>query len=215
MFWDLDGPILDVSLKYYNLYRDILLDNNKLPLDKKDYWRYKRSQMSNYKILSYSDAQDIINIYNLSWMNMIETKKYQDYDKLQPRIKEILNNCNTKYDLVMVTLRSDRNRLFSQLSSVNIINYFSNILSSGEDIKPRWKIKYNLISNYLNNLNQDKHLLITDTDTDIIAGKKLKFCAIAISNGIRNNNILLVSKPDYIFNSISQFYDEYLLKERL
>ena len=37
MFWDLDGPILDVSKKYYTVYRDILLEHKEKPLSKKKY----------------------------------------------------------------------------------------------------------------------------------------------------------------------------------
>jgi len=35
IFWDLDGPILDVKEKYYNVYKDILLKNEDTPLPQK------------------------------------------------------------------------------------------------------------------------------------------------------------------------------------
>ena len=44
IFWDLDGPILDVSDKYFTLYKNILLDNNMQALSKKEYWSLKKSE---------------------------------------------------------------------------------------------------------------------------------------------------------------------------
>ena len=63
MFWDLDGPILDVSDKHYSLYQDILLENNMRILTKKEYRKLKRSGSSLNVILSKTNSEIILNLY--------------------------------------------------------------------------------------------------------------------------------------------------------
>jgi len=215
MFWDLDGPILDVSKKYYTVYSDILLEHKEEPISKNKFWALKRSKAPIEDILTVTNSQKIIKKYKKSWIEKIETKNYQKFDTLQTDIINVLNKCAERRRLVIVTLRRNRKRLLTQLRDLGIIHYFKDVLSSGVDIQPRWQIKYNLITNYLHDKNKDKHIIIGDTELDILAGKNLYFYTIAISNGIRNDKILLKSNPDYIFQSISEYYNNYLLQETL
>lgn len=207
-FWDLDGPILDVSDKYYAVYRDILLENNEKVLAKNEYWDLKRAKTSLYDILSKTNAEQSIIIFKELWLNRIEIHKYQKLDKLQPGITEVLKLCKEKNNLVLVTLRRDRQRLLEQLQELNLVDYFEIILSSGQDIKPRWKIKYNLINDYLKSKIANNNFIIGDTETDIIAGNNLGFISIGVLCGIRNSQ-LLDSKPDIILNQTIDFL-EYL-----
>ena len=211
IFWDLDGPILDVSDKYYSVYRDILLEKGEKPLQKKEYWDLKRAKVSVKNILLKTNSDSIIKYFEDLWLSRIETKNYQQLDKLQYNIKNILGDCTENNRLVLVTLRRSRKMLLKQLNQLRIIQYFEDILSSGVNIRPRWKIKDDLIKKYIGQENSDDHILIGDTETDIEAGKHLNFQTMAISNGIRNEKILKQSKPDYIYSSISEFYTHYVL----
>jgi len=204
IFWDLDGPILDVSDKYYSVYRDILLENNMQVLPKKEYWTLKKSQSTLFAILSKTNSEEFIDSFKDLWLKRIETHDYQKLDKLQNGVFNILKSCKKNNDLVLVTLRKKRNRLLQQLDELNLKDYFETILSSSENIKPRWKIKYNLIYEYLNGKIKDNHLLIGDTETDIIAGNNLGFVTVGVLCGIRDSS-LLDSKPDKIFNHTSEF----------
>ena len=131
MFWDLDGPILDVSKKYYAVYNDILLEHKEKPLSKKKYWDLKRSKVSIEELLITTNSQKIIRKFNKSWIEKIETKNYQKFDQLQRGIIDVLNRCAEKHELVIVTLRRNRKRLLAQLKDLGIIHYFMDILSSG------------------------------------------------------------------------------------
>lgn len=207
-FWDLDGPILDVSDKYYAVYKDILIENNEKVLSKNEYWNLKRAKTSLYDILSKTNSEQSIIIFKELWLNRIEIHKYQKLDKLQPGITESLKLCKEKNNLVLVTLRRDRQRLLEQLQELNLVDYFEIILSSGQDIKPRWKIKYNLINDYLKSKIANNNFIIGDTETDIIAGNNLGFISIGVLCGIRNSQ-LIDSKPDIILNQTIDFL-EYL-----
>ena len=84
-------------------------------------------------------------------------------------------------------------------------------MSSGEDIQPRWKIKYNLINDYLDGEIANHHTMIGDTDTDIIAGNNLGFTTIRLLCGISSTK-LIDSKPDKILNHSSELMEHIFLK---
>ena len=63
-------------------------------------------------------------------------------------------------------------------------------------------IKYNLIKKFLQDNCDPDHIVIGDTETDIIAGNELGLKTIAVLNGIRTKELLLKSNPDFICNSV-------------
>ena len=89
IFFDLDGPILDVSDKYYSVYRDILLENGEKPLPKREYWDFKRTKFSVENILLKTNSDSLVNIFKDLWLSKIETTKYQQLDQLQNNIRKI------------------------------------------------------------------------------------------------------------------------------
>ncbi|MBC8182570.1 HAD family hydrolase [candidate division KSB1 bacterium] len=201
IFWDLDGPILDVSEKYYSVYKDILLEKNATTLTKDVFWKLKRSRVSIEEILTRSNSQSLVELYKKLWFDRIETLKYLEKDSLQPGVIDVLKQCKQKNNLVMVTLRQRREKLLTQLKQLNLTQYFDDILDSGDDIKPRWKIKYNLIKDYLNDNDGKVHTIIGDTETDILAGNNLGFISIAVLCGIRNEELLKAKPTKYFYKS--------------
>ena len=109
--------------------------------------------------------------------------------------------------MVLVTLRRSTSQLEKQLINLKIIDYFIDVLNSGEDLNPRWMIKFNLVRKYIRDERDSLHILISDTETDIKAGNKLGFKTIAVLNGIRTKELLIVSKPNFICNSVKNFLD--------
>lgn len=202
IFFDLDGPILDVSEKYYRVYSDILSQNGFKVLSKTEYWNAKRRKISEIEILQKSSAEPLIEIYLYERKILIESDSYLIYDKLQDGALHVLETLCKKHKLILVTLRTYPEQLHKQLSYLNIKKYFVTVLSSGEETHPRWKIKYNLIKNFINGKMSDENILIGDTETDVLAGKELGCKTIAILNGIRTKELLLESNPDIIFKSI-------------
>ena len=94
IFWDLDGPILDVSEKYHTLYKNILLENNMQALSKKEYWNLKKSKTTLSEILAKTNSDKLLEEFKNLWLIYIETHKYQKLDKLQNGIISILKKCN-------------------------------------------------------------------------------------------------------------------------
>src|SRR3972149_5667057 len=120
IFWDLDGPILDVSEKYYRVYYDILSEHNCSPLYKNEYWQLKRQKIPTNEILNYTNCDISTNKYHELWLKKIETPNYIQYDILQKGAFELLKKLYLRESMVLVTLRKSREILENQLMDLNL-----------------------------------------------------------------------------------------------
>ena len=148
-FWDLDGPILNVKEKYYCVYRNLITDAGYEALDKQEYWDAKRSKVSEIEILSRTGAADFFEIYHKARLSLIENPDYLSLDTLQEGAREVLAYFSTRFQLVLVTLRSSSRHLNKGLKKLGIKKYFVDILTSGDKYYPRWRIKHQLVKEYL------------------------------------------------------------------
>jgi phosphoglycolate phosphatase len=206
IFIDLDGPILDVSEKYYRVYSDILTRHGFSVLPKVDYWEAKRHKTPDNIILEKTDASALIDTFREERNEIIEADQYLRYDVVQENAISVLNFLMKKAPLVLVTLRSSPNQLHKELIYFDLIKYFHAVLTSAEKIKPRWKIKYGLINNFLNSgktTDSTINIMIGDTETDVLAGKSLGYKTIAVLNGIRSYDLLIETQPSFAVNSIN------------
>jgi phosphoglycolate phosphatase len=202
LFFDLDGTLIDISEKYYRVYEDILAEAGFSTIGKKEYWNAKRQKVPEDQILAMTNAKEFYKQYIKKRLSLIESDYYLSDDRLQEGVIEVLKNFSIKYQLILVTLRRSTAQLDKQLVNLKLIDYFTDILSSGEDLEPRWMIKYNLIREYLGCEYDSSHILIGDTETDIKAGNEIGFKTIAISNGIRTKELLILSNPTFICESV-------------
>lgn len=202
-FFDLDGPILDVSFKYYQVYADLLAEEGYTPLPKDTYWEMKRARIPAAEILAHSQAEAWTTVYRKLRKDQIETDPYLAYDRLQPQIKEVLTALGRSYRLVMMTLRSSRPHLLRELERLGLLPFFEQILSSGEELNPRWKVKYNAIQQYCTDGIPAGSWIIGDTSTDILAGTHLGLSTIAVLSGIRNREWIEKASPMHVIDDVS------------
>lgn len=203
IFLDLDGPILDVSEKYYRVYSDILSRNGFKVLSKSEYWNAKREKVPDLEILQRSIAGSFLESYLYERKLLIESDPYLMYDKLQDGAVQVLEKLSENNELILVTLRTYPEQLHKQLEYLNIKKYFFSILSSSDEANPRWTIKYNLIKGFLVNKRISHGIFIGDTETDVLAGKELGFKTIVVLNGIRSHDLLIETRPSFVVNSIN------------
>jgi len=202
IFIDLDGPILDVSERHYQVYKQIIFQLGGFPLEKRMYWRLKREKRQ-HRILQLSKITDKKEKFVKMWLNLIEKRSYLECDRVFPNIKNTLNALKKQYNLILVTLRNHPKNLFWQLKILSLKPYFKDILCQKEN-KGNWLSKYRLIKGY--DFFDPSSYLIGDTEIDILAGKKLKIKTIAVLSGIRDKNILLSYQPDYIIDSLKEIW---------
>lgn len=200
IFFDLDGPILNIEHKYYQVYSDIVKSLNGFPIKKNHYWKLKRNKIDDEFILKLSKISNKTNEFMRLRKKFIENNKYLTLDTLQPGALRLLKKLSKSNALILVTLRSNRVNLLSQLSNLKIDKYFSIILSGNTNKYPKWKVKASMIKK--SKISWGHHsTFIGDTETDILTAKHFNIKSVAIANGIRCKEILKKYNPDYIFSN--------------
>ena len=204
-FCDLDGPLLEVSGKYYQAYADIIRANGGQPIDQVHYWELKRQRTPAIKLLSLSGAPDLAaDVFSENWVARVESREYLQFDRLQPQAGEMLELLAARYELVLVTLRRSRELLMWQLAATGLLARFATVLSSGEKRDPRWRIKYDLVMAHYQGVPPAESWFIGDTETDIEAGRHLGARTIGIANGIRSEALLGRASPDLLLPTIGK-----------
>ena len=205
MFFDLDGTLIDNKEKSYRVYADILSEAGYAFVTRTEYWNAKRKGVQEIQILARTSADPYYDEYIQKRTELLESDLYLSYDSLHEGVIKTLESLSKKFQLVLVTLRKSRIQLDKQLISLGIKDYFADVLSSGEEVHPRWMVKYNLIKEYIKTESPFSHILIGDTESDIRAGIMLRFKTIAVLNGIRDNQTLLHEYPDLICDTVKDF----------
>lgn len=201
-FFDFDGPILDVSDKFYQTYFDILSAHGFTTLDKFHYWELKRNNTPEKEIHLLTGAS--IPDFGQLRKSVIETDRYQQLDKLQPAVTEVLNAAKSRGNVYLVTLRHSHEQVVKQLQRFGIHSYFNAVLSAADDRTPKWHIKYNLLMKHFDGTIPENSIFVGDTETDILTGKEIKSKTIAVLNGMRNLERLKYLEPDFIIPTIHE-----------
>jgi len=200
IYCDLDGPILDVSERYYQVYLALMRALGHEPLRKDVYWNLKRRKADLQEILSCS--ADEIQTYETRRLQMIELVEYLRYDFVISGVFDVLLDLKEKHRLVLVTLRHDFVSLKAELSWLKLDILFDKILAQDNN-EGNWKAKFELIR-CDERFCQANSIIIGDTEADILAGKKLGIPTFAVLSGIRTRELLKNLGPDYILNDITE-----------
>ena len=202
VYLDLDGTLIDVSERYYRIYKELALSTEGNPLQKAEYWRLKRKAVSESELFSqmglFEESADLLALR----AEKLEAAEYLKYDQLISATLETLNFLKARAQLVLVTLRKDGTKLEQQLQGLGLSSFFRHTLCANQPIdshaipkatliseKPWFKIKGSLI--------------IGDSEGDISAGKVLGIKTIAVLSGIREREILVRYEPDYIIDNLA------------
>lgn len=200
VFLDLDGTLVEVSRKYYAVYRDILKRHGYNTLGIQSYWEMKRDGTSNRKILLHSNCGLSEEDYKIEFTELIEKNGYLRFDVLKAGARSTLEQLSGFGELVLVTMRKNRDALLKELEQLRIIDFFIKVVNDdlGDDTKA-WEKKEKLFKEHIVG---KQAFVIGDSEAEIKAGKNLGYKTIAVSNGIRTVQILRGLEPDYILSDI-------------
>jgi len=193
----LDGPLLDVSEKYYRVYVDLLEGRGALPVSKEEYWESKRHCVPDETILGLSGIKGCFDEYRNLFRARIESTDYASYDTVWPGIAPMLQRLGQHVGLVLVTLRRSREILIWELEKLKLHKMFAYVLSSAGSgsSSERAAIKVALTNQVLSARNASTWF-VGDTETDILAGQRLGSRTVAVTFGIRSAERLTPLKPD-------------------
>jgi phosphoglycolate phosphatase-like HAD superfamily hydrolase len=215
---DFDGPIMDVSERYYQVYL-LCLNRTKKPrqeiqiLGKAEFWAYKRSKTPEVTIgiqsgLTAEQAAEFSQLRK----ELVHQLVYLKFDQIIPTAIEALTQIQQQgVDLVVMTMRRDRELEYA-FSQAPLTPFFPS------------NRRYNLGNDYIKTKDeQDKPLLmlravqelppadqtwmIGDTEADIAAAKSQNIPVIGVLSGIRDRFTLEKFQPDSIVANLQEAVD--------
>ena len=202
LFFDLDGPILDVSEKYYRVYADLVKEYGSQPIPKEDYWDYKRRRIPDDTILGLSGIQGWVEEYRQLRKSRIETLEYLACDRIWPGVLLMLQELASHTSLILVTLRNSSETLKWELQNLGLLGVFSQVLSASGDNAgvERAQVKVQLVQKAFG-LKSFSGWFIGDTETDIHTGQLLGLQTAAVTFGIRTKEQLASVQPNVVLES--------------
>ena len=212
---DFDGPIMDVSDRYYRVYQECLAETQSLgqpvrELPKAEFWDMKRARVPETEIailsgLDAAQAQD----FAQKRRDKVHTLPYMIYDRPVPSAVETLEKVQgAGVDLAVLTMRRVR-ELDEAFNRCNLGQFFPE------------NRRYCLLNDYVKTGDvKDKPLLMAralaelppasdvwmvgDTEADIVAAKTHGVKVIGVLCGIRDRTQLEMHQPDLIANNLSE-----------
>lgn len=214
--FDFDGPIIDVTDRYYRAYLKSLNNtsiNKKNILSKEVFWKLKQNRVSDLEIgilstLSLGESRDSAELRK----DLSFKQEYLALDKLFDDVYKTFDYLKSKnITFFIVTLRRKR-QLTGTIKQFKLDKYLDidSIFCLPDEHKIQNDIqeKYILLVNAINKLglNPQDTWIIGDADTDIHAGR-LARCGkvISISRGIRSKEQLEILKPDHLIATLDDF----------
>jgi len=210
IFTDFDGPIMDVSERYYQVYLYCLekIRNHKQlvnTLTKSEFWELKRSQITEKEIAIISGFEDEERAIAFAHLRRatVHTEPYFKYDRLiEDAVKALEKAQHADIDLAVMTMRR-RRELEPVLDKYNLRRFFSKdqiFCLDDEYVKTiDTQDKLKLMQRAQATLPlAEQQWMIGDTEADIIAAQSHNIPAIAVLSGIRNQAQLEKYKPNKI-----------------
>ncbi len=210
IFTDFDGPIMDVSERYYQVYlyclEKIRQPNQEvITLSKSEFWELKRSQVSEKEIAhisGFTDEKQAVAFAHLRRAN-VHTDPYFEYDRLiESAIPALDKAQESGIDLAVMTMRR-RRELEPVLDKYNLRRFFKSdrIFCLDDDyvktVDTQDKPKLMKLAQ-ANLPSVDQQWMIGDTEADIFAAQSHNIPAIAVLSGIRSQTQLEKYQPKQI-----------------
>ena len=204
LFFDLDGTLIDISERHYQVYRSIILELRGAPLSKTIYWKLKRNKSSISVLLSRSRLPKIfLHDYQSRFIEKIEELKFLELDKIFNYTIPTLDSLSKTSNLYLITFRQSVDLTNKQLKKLKLTDKFIDIKVGRLD-PSGVKTKNLMVKQVKPGSNV---MIIGDTEDDILTAKKLSIPSIAVTSGLRSKKKLEEYNPTYLIRNIS-----YLLK---
>jgi len=224
VFCDFDGPIVDVSDRYYSTYKLGLFEiqasyqkqATSLPLhilSKKQFWQMKQERTPDQEIALRSGLRGKqIEQFLECVQQLVNRADLLHQDQLQPGVKQsLLQLHNQGIPLILVTLRRQIQAV-QMLRQFGIAHLFTQVYGASDDTAAylnQAEHKTQLLSNAMTEaglqpksyshsqleLAHSSAWMIGDTEADILAGQAMNIPTIALTCGIRSQAYLQTFRP--------------------
>jgi phosphoglycolate phosphatase-like HAD superfamily hydrolase len=216
LFTDFDGPIMDVSERYFQVYLFCLEKVKEpkqlvIPLTKAEFWDLKRSQVSEQEIAVRSGLT-LVNqpqIFARVRRETINSKSFFAYDCIHSNAIAALRMAqNAGIELAVMTMRREQ-ELFPVLAQYDLYGFFNrdrifclkNDYIKTQDIKDKPK----LMAGAIGTLPMAEHQwMVGDTEADLISGNTHNLKTVGVLSGIRNQTQLEIYQPMAIAENLEE-----------
>jgi len=215
---DFDGPISDVSERYYRVYLLSLEKNRRQNqqirvLSKEEFWGLKRSRIPEKQIGIISGLEETqAENFALLRKQTVHTQPYFEYDTLaNGSLKALLKAKKAGVDLAVMTMRRVRELEYA-LQKFDLYPLFPEnrrYCLSNDYVKTRdIDDKPLLMERALKELPFiEETWMVGDTEADITAAKKHGVKSIAVECGIRDRTQLESYHPDKFVKNFTEAVD--------
>ncbi|WP_416675853.1 HAD family hydrolase [Egbenema bharatensis] len=220
VFCDFDGPIVDVSDRYYSTYQQGLsevksiyeAEGEILPLvmlSKAQFWQMKQERTPDPEIALRSGLRgQQIERFLQRVRQIVNQPDLLHRDQLQPGVRWALSLLQARgMRLVLVTLRCQQ-QAESILQHYGLIQFFSEIYGSDNQqaayfnqADHKTQLLKTAIASWQSSVRFPEAAsawMIGDTEADILAGQATDIPTIALTCGIRSQNYLQRFQPTHI-----------------
>jgi phosphoglycolate phosphatase len=221
VFCDFDGPIVDVSDRYYSTYHLALTDTAEFyrefsthifnhdrltVLTKTQFWQMKQDRTPDREIAFQSGLDgERIDFFLQRVMEIVNCADLLHQDKIQPGVTWALGLLRAQgCKLILVTLR-DRDEAIRILDQHGLRQLFSGIYGT-DNSQAAYQNYSQLKTKLLAQAMRDHQItqensdswMIGDTEADLLAGIAMEIPTIALTCGIRSKQKLTPFKPTLI-----------------
>ncbi|MGB3292705.1 MAG: HAD hydrolase-like protein [Phormidesmis sp.] len=220
VFCDFDGPIVDVSERYYQTYLKGLLAVAQMqhpsalgslklqPLSKPQFWQMKQDRVADAEIAVLSGLpDDLFKPFMQQVERIVNHPSLLQWDCIQPTAQTALaylKQCNLR--LVLVTLRHPR-QVQDFLQTQGLAHWVDAVYGA-TDIKAayanRVAHKCELLAAAIAQQTAQGYLtegswMIGDTEADVLAGQAMELSTAALSCGVRSEAYLQQLAPSDVY----------------
>jgi phosphoglycolate phosphatase-like HAD superfamily hydrolase len=215
---DFDGPIMDLSDRYYHVYQ-LCLDKVKQPnqplkiLTKSEFWAYKQAQVPERQVgiesgLTVAQAEVFKNLRDRHAHQL----QYLSLDRVVPgSIAALAKIQASGHELLVMTLRRtcELEPAFDRYDLAKFfLPHYCYCLPNDYVKHGDVEAKTQLMAQALTDLKPEPNTwMIGDTEADIIAAKTHNIKVIGVLSGIRNRERLEQHQPDKIVSNLADAVD--------
>ncbi len=222
VFCDFDGPIVDVSDRYYQTYQLAIADACEhyqqqgivlVPqlLSKAQFWQMKQNRVPDVDIaLASGLLPEQVECFLQQVTTIVNQPTLLHQDCLQPGVRWALSLLHSQgVRLILVTLRC-QNQAQSILQSYGLADLFTDIRGTGDrtaayrnqaDTKAAL-LRQVVADHAISRTELDAAWMVGDTEADVLSGRSLNIGTIALTCGIRSADYLNQFQPCRIHSDL-------------
>jgi phosphoglycolate phosphatase len=225
VFCDFDGPIVDVSDRYYTTYKLALTEtvahyhqqNIFIPCQlqsQETFWEMKKARIPDVKIAQRSGLDgEQIRFFLARVQEIVNQPEQLHQDRMQAGVSWALTWLHVnEIKIVLVTLREEQQAI-AVLQDFDLLHLFAAIYgtqqaSAAYQNQPQQKTELlakAIIEQLPWGVDRDRTWMVGDTEADIIAAQTAEIKSVALTCGIRSREILEQLAPTEIFTDLLCF----------